>query len=55
MTKKVILTTIIENGNSYGFIYTLSNDDADYVEKTIKSLMDYCENKQIKKEKEDMK
>ena len=41
-----------DNGNSYGFTYTLSSKDADFVEREIKGLYRYCESVCTKEEKE---
>ena len=51
MTNNVMIMMIRDNGNSCGFTYTLLEKDADYVEREIKLLMEYCNDKCIEEEK----
>lgn len=53
--ENIVVTMIRECGNDYGFTYTLSNKDADFVEGVIKDLMKYCESRKIAKENEQCK
>ena len=52
MISKIVITMVRDNGNSYGFTYTLSKEDVDFVEREIKGLYRYCESVCIKEEKE---
>ena len=52
MKNKVMITMVRDNGNSYGFTYILSKEDADFVEREIKGLYRYCESVCTKEEKE---
>ena len=48
--ENIIVTMIREYGNDYGFTYTLSKKDADFVGGVIKDLIKYCESRKIAKE-----
>lgn len=47
---KVMVTMIRENGNSLGLTYTVSKEDADYVEREMIELLKYCESRKIESE-----
>ena len=56
MKKENIMVTMIrENGNDYGFTYTLSKKDADFVGGVINDLIKYCESRKTAKENEQCK
>lgn len=45
----VMVTMIRKLGDDCGFTYTLSSKDANYVERVIKELIEYCESRKIEK------
>ena len=49
-TDKVMVTMIRESGNDCGFTYILSKKDADYVEREIEDLIEYCESRKLESE-----